>query len=180
MGRSLGQLPGCKQATKERSFHATRGTLKIDVMTANVRVSQAVRTMVVRRVRLALSRFGRRVQKVSVRIAKAANPLGGIDRRCRMRAWLQAADDVRAEAINGRVDTAVGRAAARLATGVAWALDTGLGTPGARRGGLIGDRAGGGAPVTLQAAHRHKRRPGPSSRPRAGEASSTRGGKRRG
>jgi hypothetical protein len=150
--------------------------LKIDVMAANVRVSQVVRTMVVRRVRLALSRFGRRVQKVSVRIAEAANPLGGIDRRCRMRAWLQAAGDVRAEAINGRVETAVGRAAARLATGVAWALDGGLGTPRGRRGGIIGDRAWGGARVTLPGTH--KRRPRPSSRPRAGKASSIRGGKR--
>src|SRR4051812_22895547 len=148
---------------KERSSHANRGILKIDVMAADVRVSQVVRTMVVRLVRLALSRFGRRVQKVSVRIAKAANPLGGIDRRCRMRAWLQAAGDVRAEAINGKVETAVGRAAARLATGVAWALDADRGTHGARRGSIIGDR-----------------RPGPTSRPRAGEASSARGRKRRG
>ena len=149
-------------------------------MAANVRVSQVVRTMVVRRVRLALSRFGRRVQKVSVRIAEAANPLGGVDRRCRMRAWLQAAGDVRAEAINGRIETAVGRAAARLATSVAWALDGGLGTPRGRRGGIIGDRVGGGARVTLPGTRKHKQkqRPGPSSRPRAGKASSARGGKR--
>jgi hypothetical protein len=152
--------------------------LKIDVMAADARVSQVVRTMVVRLVRLALSRFGRRVQKVSVRIAEAANPLGGIDRRCRMHAWLQAAGDVRAEAINGRVETAVGRAAARLATGVAWALDASLGTPRGRRGSIIGDRAGGGARVTLPGTHEHKRRPRPSSRPRAGKASSIRGGKR--
>ena len=79
--------------------------------------------MAVRRVRLALSRFGERVQRVTVRIAKPTNPLGGIDHRCRMRAWLQAAGDVRAEAINGKVEAAVGRAATRLATGVGWALD---------------------------------------------------------
>jgi len=131
--------------------------LKIDVMAADVRVSQVVRTMVDRRVRLALSRFGRRVQKVSVRIAVAANPLGGVDRRCRMRAWLQSAGDVRAEAINGRIETAVGRAAARLATGVGWALDGGLGIPRGRRGGP---------------------RPGSRPRARAGKASSARGGKR--
>jgi hypothetical protein len=178
MGPQLGQLPHCEQATKERSFHATRGTLKIDVMAGDVRVSRVVRTMVVRFVRLALSRFGRRVQKVSVRIAEAANPLGGIDRRCRMRAWLQAAGDVRAEAINGRIETTVGRAAARLATSVAWALDGGLSTPRGRRGGIIGARAGGGARATLPGTHEHKRRPGPSSRPRAGKASSARGGKR--
>jgi hypothetical protein len=155
--------------------------LKIDVMAADVRVSRVVRTMVVRLVRLALSRFGRRVQKVSVRIAEAANPLGGMDRRCCMRAWLQAAaGDVRAEAINGRIETAVGRAAARLATSVAWALDTGLGAPRAGRGGVIADRMGGGARVILQGTHKHERRPGAGSRPRPGKASSTtREGKRR-
>lgn len=163
---------------KERSSYATRGTLKIDVTAADVRVSQVARTMVVRLVRLALSRFGRRVQKVSVRIAEAANPLGGMDRRCRMRAWLQAAGDVRAEAINGRVETAVARAAARLAMGVAWALDGGLGTPRGPRGGIIGDRAGGSARVGLPGTRQHKRRPGPGSRPGAGKASSVRRVKR--
>src|SRR5512134_467961 len=86
--------------------------------------------MAVRRVHLALSRFGGRVQRVTVRIARPTNPFGGIDHRCRMRAWLQAAGDVRAEAINGKVEAAVGRAAARLATGVGWALDGGPVTRG--------------------------------------------------
>jgi hypothetical protein len=101
--------------------------LRIDVTGAEPRQSVAVREMACRRVHLALSRFGGRVQRVTVRIARPANPLGGIDHRCRMRAWLQAAGDVRAEAINGKVEAAVGRAATRLATGVAWALDDALG-----------------------------------------------------
>jgi len=86
-------------------------------------LSEAVREMAVRRVLLALSRFGGDVRKVTVRLAKPANPLGGFDQRCRMRAWLQASDDIRAEAINGRMEAAVGRAAARLAKRVGWALD---------------------------------------------------------
>jgi len=49
-----------------------------------------------------------------------------------MRAWLQAAEDVRAEAINGKVEAAVGRAATRLAKGVGWALDGGPVTRGGR------------------------------------------------
>jgi hypothetical protein len=105
--------------------------LRIDVTGAEPRQSVAVRAMVVRRVHLALSRFGPRVQRVTVRIAKPTNPFGGIDHRCRMRAWLQAAEDVRAEAINGKVE-AVGRAATRLAKGVGWALDGGPGTRGGR------------------------------------------------
>ena len=105
--------------------------MRIDVTGAEPRQSVAVRAMVVRRVHLALSRFGGRVQRVTVRIAKPVNPLGGIDHRCRMRAWLQSAEDVKAEAINGKVDAAVARAATRLATGVGWALD-GAGTRGRR------------------------------------------------
>jgi hypothetical protein len=96
--------------------------LRIDVMGADP-LSEAVREMAVRRVLLALSRFGGDVRKVTVRLAKPANPLGGFDQRCRMRAWLQASDDIHVEAINGRMEAAVGRAAARLARRVGWALD---------------------------------------------------------
>jgi putative sigma-54 modulation protein len=104
--------------------------LRIDVTGAEPRESAAVRAMVIRRVHFALSRFGVRVQRVTVRIAKPTNPLGGIDHRCRMRARLQVAGDVRAEAINGKVDAAVDRAATRLATGVGWALECSPGTRG--------------------------------------------------
>ena len=93
-------------------------------MTAvDVGFSDAMRGKVVRRVLLALSRFGPRVAKVTVRLTEPANPLGGFDQRCRMRAWLRHTEDVRAEAINGRVDTAVARAAAQLAKRIDSALD---------------------------------------------------------
>jgi len=161
MGPRLGLLPGCKQAIKEHHRHASRETLRIDVTAADLRVPQVVRAMVVRRVRLALSRFGRRVQKVSVRVAEIANPLGGIDLQCQMRAWLQLAGDVRAEAINGRIEAAVGRAAARLAIGVAWALDAGLSTPGtgASRGGNVVDHRNGRLRVILRRTRKRPRRP---------------------
>lgn len=141
-------------------------------------MSQVVRATVVRRVRLALSRFGRRVQKVSVRVAAAANSLEGTDQRCQMRAWLQAAGDVRAEAINGRMDVAVGRAAARLATGIAWILDGTHGTPVGSARVSIETRAGDGPPVTAQSTREPRRRPGPSVRARTGKASRLRPGKR--
>ena len=54
---------------------------------------------------------------------RVANPLGGVDQRCRMRARLQSGLVLRAEAVNGRIETAVGRSAARLALHVAAALD---------------------------------------------------------
>ena len=86
--------------------------------------SEALRGKVVRSVLLALSRFGPRVRKVTVRLAEPANPLGGVDQSCRMRAWLQESD-IRSEAINGRIEAAVARAAAQLAKRVDAALDGG-------------------------------------------------------
>lgn len=92
---------------------------------AGLHLSVAQRVSVVRRVLLALSRFGPRVRKVTVRLAEPVNPLGGVDQRCRMRAWLQESDHIRAEAINGAIETAVARAAALLAKRVDFALDGG-------------------------------------------------------
>jgi hypothetical protein len=99
--------------------------LRIDVTGASLHLSAAQKERLVRRVLLALSRFGPRVHKVSVRVAELTNPLGGVDRRCRMRAWLQPGDGIGVEVINGRVETAVGRAATRLAARVACVLDGG-------------------------------------------------------
>jgi hypothetical protein len=91
----------------------------------NFQLTHSPRAAVVRSVLLALSRFGGRVQKVTVRMAEPTNPLGGVDQRCRMRAWLELSEDVRSEAINGRIEDAVTRAATRLAKRVAFALDGG-------------------------------------------------------
>lgn len=101
--------------------------LRIHVTGGDLHPSEALRALAVRRVLLALSRFGGQVLKVTVRLAEPANPLGGVDQRCRMRAWLQADGGVDSEAINGRIEAAVGRAAMQLAKRVAWALD---GAPG--------------------------------------------------
>jgi ribosome-associated translation inhibitor RaiA len=89
--------------------------LKIDVTGVDVSLSEAQRAKVVRRVLLALSRFGPRLRRVTVRLAEPVNPLGGVDQRCRMRAWLPGSDGIHAEAINGRMEAAVARAAAQLA-----------------------------------------------------------------
>jgi hypothetical protein len=97
--------------------------LRIDVTGMDVGFSDVLRGKVERRVLLALSRFGPRVRKVTVRLTEPANPLGGVDQRCRMRAWLRESDDVRAEAINGAIEATVARAAAQLAKRVDSALE---------------------------------------------------------
>jgi hypothetical protein len=99
--------------------------LKIDVTAIDVRISELLRGKVKRRVLLALSRFGPRIRKVTVCLAEPANPLGGVDQLCRMRASLRDSDDIHAEALNGGIETAVARAAAQLAKRVDSALDAG-------------------------------------------------------
>jgi hypothetical protein len=120
--------------------------------------------MAVRRVLLALSRFGEHVLKVTVRLAEPANPLGGVDQRCGMRASLQAGDDIQAEAINGRIDSAIARAAAQLARRVGWALD-GAASDGSRAAngawGLAGRQ-----PLPATAPTGPRRQPSASGHPR--------------
>jgi hypothetical protein len=99
--------------------------LKIDVTAVDVGLSDVLRGKVVRRVLLALSRFGPRVLRITVCLTEPANPLGGVDQRCWMRAWLLECEGIHAEAINGGIEAAVARAAAQLAKRVEAALDGG-------------------------------------------------------
>jgi hypothetical protein len=96
--------------------------LRVDV-TGDVHVPDVLRARLVRHVLLALSRFGPRIRRATVRLAEPVNPLGGVDQRCRIQAWLQDSEDLHAEAINGDFEEAVVRAAAQLADRVGSALD---------------------------------------------------------
>jgi hypothetical protein len=97
--------------------------LTIDITSAGFVLTKALRGGVRRRVRLAMSRFEPHVRGVRASLAEAANPLGGVDQRCRVRARLHCGLVLRAEAINGLIETAVGRSVAHLALLVAEALD---------------------------------------------------------
>lgn len=137
--RSIGppSVPGSRlDPRKGIQADASGRTLKIEVRGAVASLSETRRVRVVRRVLLALSRFGPRVKKVTVHLAEPVNPLGGVDQRCRMRARMRESDDIHAEAINGGIEAAVARAAAQLARRVDSALDGGArdGVGTARRG----------------------------------------------
>ena len=126
------------QPRRELRYHAAAGRLRIDVTCAGLVLTKPLRADVRRRVLLAMSRFGQEVLGVTARLGASENLLGGVDQRCRMRARLQSGLVLRAEAVNGRIETAVGRSAARLALHVAAALDGSLGDarppPALRRG----------------------------------------------
>ena len=137
--------PRLTTAAKGASSDAGDRVLKIDVTGVQGRLSETLRGKAVRRVLLALSRFGPRVRKVTVCLSEPVNPLGGVDQRCRMRVWLRGSDGIRAEAIDGAFELAVARAAAQIAKRV----DSALGgdarhavapPPGARRRGTLGPR----------------------------------------
>jgi ribosome-associated translation inhibitor RaiA len=101
--------------------------LRIAVTSTGLVLTDAVKVEVRRRVLLAMSRFGQEIKGVGVRLAESRNPLGGVDRRCRLRARLGSGNVLRAEAVNGELETAVGRSATRLARLVAVELDGGDG-----------------------------------------------------
>jgi hypothetical protein len=97
--------------------------LRIDVTNSGRALTEALRGEVRRRVLLAMSRFGPEVHCVTARLGESRNPLGGVDQRCRVRARLQSGLVLRAEAINGHIETAVVRSTSRLALLVAATLE---------------------------------------------------------
>ena len=96
--------------------------MTIDVTSAGPVLTKALRDEVRRRVLLAMSRFGPEVHGVRAHLAEPRNPLGGVDQRSRVRARLHSGLVLRAEAIDGRIEAAVDRSAARLALLIAAAL----------------------------------------------------------
>jgi len=80
-----------------------------------------MRRRVEQRLVYALSRFGAAVERVAVHLFDEKNALGGLDRRCRMRAWLRNRRIVAVETLDGR--GSLGRAADRLEVRIEWALD---------------------------------------------------------
>jgi ribosome-associated translation inhibitor RaiA len=97
--------------------------MRIAITSAGFVLTRAVRGQVRRRVLLAMSRFGPEIRGVTARLAGSHNPLGGFDQRCRIQAHLLSGLVLRAEAVNGQIQTAVGRCATRLALRVAAVLD---------------------------------------------------------
>lgn len=58
--------------------------MKIDVRFRNLEASESLREAAVRRVHFHLSRFGREISSVNVRISDVNGPKGGVDKRCQV------------------------------------------------------------------------------------------------
>ena len=92
-------------------------------MAEGFEVGDDLRRSVERRLLYALSRFGPGVERVAVRLSDVANPMGGVDRVCRIRAWLRWHESIRVETMDGPL--AIDRAVRRLAARVEWTLVNG-------------------------------------------------------
>jgi len=97
--------------------------MTIDITSAGLVLTKGLRGEVRRRVLLGMSRFGPEVHGVTARLAAVHNPLGGVDQRCRVEARLQSGLVLRAQAMNGLIEMAIGRSVDHLALLVAEALD---------------------------------------------------------
>jgi hypothetical protein len=89
------------------------GAVRIDI--TNLGLPGVAREACERRVLLALSRFGPQLPRLAVALTETRNPLGGVDRRCRITARLRDGGDVRGEAVDETFESAVARAAIQLA-----------------------------------------------------------------
>lgn len=96
--------------------------MTIDLRCRPFELTPALAGHVERRLRFALGRFAGRVQAVSVRLTDDNGPRGGVDKACRLRVHLRGAGLVRVEELDSDLYAAVDRAVARLARGVARAL----------------------------------------------------------
>lgn len=79
---------------------------------------EALRAHVERRLRFALSRFGERIARVTVRFDDANGTRAGVDKQCQIDVALRPSGKVRVEDIDADLHTVVDRAADRVARAV--------------------------------------------------------------
>jgi putative sigma-54 modulation protein len=89
----------------------------------NVELAEDGRKRIERSLRFALSRFGRRIRRVTMSLTDLNGPRGGVDKRCRVEVALEPRGAVFIEEDGSDIHAAVDRAAERLARVVDRQLD---------------------------------------------------------
>lgn len=92
--------------------------MQVAIRARKIQVDEALRAHVNRRLRFALSRFGERIAKVTVRFEDANGDRGGVDKQCQIDVALRPAGNVLIEDIDADLRTVVDRAANRAARAV--------------------------------------------------------------
>lgn len=92
--------------------------MQVDIRARKILVDEALRAHVDRRLRFALSRFGERVVRVTVRFEDANGARGGVDKQCRIDVALRPSGSILVEDIDADLHAVVDRAADRAARAV--------------------------------------------------------------
>ena len=92
--------------------------MQVDIRARKIEIDEALRSHVDRRLRFALSRFGERIAKVTIRFEDANGARGGVDKQCQIAVALRPSGNVLVEDIDADLRAVVDRAAARAARAV--------------------------------------------------------------
>jgi ribosomal subunit interface protein len=90
------------------------GVVPMDLTALNFEVTDAIERHVERRVRAAVGRASRSITGTVVRLRDVNGPRGGIDKACRVVAWLRGRGTVVAEAVDRNLYAAIDAAAAKF------------------------------------------------------------------
>lgn len=114
--------------------------MTIDLRSSNLPLSDALRAHIVRRLDFAVRRFESRIERIVVRLCDVNGPRGGLDKRCRIVAYLAPTRSVIVEATDADIYAAASQAAIRLDERVSRALTRRRPRPlDTRRGGRRGE-----------------------------------------
>ena len=97
--------------------------MTVNIQARNVEISESLRAHVTRRLLFALSRFGRQIQRVSVKFKDANGLRGGMDKNCCVDVCLHRSRRVRIEDLDSDLFAVIDRAADRAARSVARVLE---------------------------------------------------------
>jgi ribosomal subunit interface protein len=89
--------------------------MMMDIATRNVQMGKSLREYVERRVGTALSRFSSRISRMRVTVSDLNGPRGGIDKRCTVEVHLASTGTLTADVADETLESAIGRAADRIA-----------------------------------------------------------------
>ena len=93
--------------------------MRIDIRTKRIDIDAEVRAYVDRRLRFALTRFGGRVDKVTVRFEDTNGARGGVDKQCQISVTLRPSGSVLVEDVDADLHVVIDRTAERVSRVVA-------------------------------------------------------------
>ena len=92
--------------------------MKLSISGKNMKLDDAMKEHIERRVYFALSRFSPRVARVAVTVEDINGPRGGIDKRCSILVKLDRIEELKVESTDSKVYVAVDAAADRIGRSV--------------------------------------------------------------